>query len=88
MRTDLYERIKHALLKKTKRLNKDDYPNFAKDVLFIIDSGSFCFEEGLVRMIEETKSLLSNYKRNYSTIILYCDGDLYYCEMNTGIIKK
>lgn|GEM_PF-3285959 len=87
--SSLYDEICNALVKKTERMNNGKYPAFEKDAIFIINSGGFCFDEGLRAEIEELYKKLIDYERVFTIIFVYCDNELFYYNNDCGkVIKK
>lgn len=85
IKDNLYQLIGEEIVSKTQKLNK---PNYGKglsikhDYLFIYNSGGFCFESDLGEAIDTIyKEQLTEYPRLYTKIIIYCDHDIFLCDV-------
>ncbi len=67
-------------------MNEEKYPRFDKDAIFLFNSGSFCFQAELQDFLAQLKTELAEYRRQFHIVFIFCDHEIFMCNMESEII--
>lgn len=75
------EIVVDAVIKKTDRLNRKDYPSYKTDAIFVYNSGRILFEKSIKDIFDSLRLRIPHDCRRFHYLFIYCDHELYICNL-------
>ena len=83
-----YSNVINAIVKKTEKLNKENYTNVAVDALYVSDSESFLWDKSVPDILDAVEQRTRGRLKKFSLIFIFCSHHFYMIDTETKKIRS